>query len=130
MTATVHIYAGHAASLLPVLAQKAGRIVVNGWPIGVEVCHAMVHGEPFPATSDSRTTSVARWRSIAFFDQCVSRICRKLCCRQSCRMPTRGVLPGRSTSSARRRRDGRGFHCGAYSVSFKIIIPATGHAFG
>ncbi|MBQ0745869.1 MAG: aldehyde dehydrogenase (NADP(+)), partial [Marinobacter sp.] len=29
-----------------------------GWPTGVEVCHAMVHGGPFPATSDSRTTSV------------------------------------------------------------------------
>lgn len=47
-----------AAELLPVLETKVGRIVVNGWPTGVEVCHAMVHGGPFPATSDSRTTSV------------------------------------------------------------------------
>jgi alpha-ketoglutaric semialdehyde dehydrogenase len=31
---------------------------VNGWPTGVEVGHAMVHGGPFPATSDGRTTSV------------------------------------------------------------------------
>ena len=44
--------------LLPVLERKAGRLIVNGWPTGVEVCHAMVHGGPFPATSDSRSTSV------------------------------------------------------------------------
>jgi alpha-ketoglutaric semialdehyde dehydrogenase len=44
--------------LLPVLEEKAGRILINGFGTGVEVCHAMVHGGPFPATSDSRTTSV------------------------------------------------------------------------
>ncbi|MEC8916287.1 MAG: aldehyde dehydrogenase (NADP(+)), partial [Pseudomonadota bacterium] len=42
----------------PTLERKAGRIMANGWPTGVEVCDAMVHGGPFPATSDSRTTSV------------------------------------------------------------------------
>ncbi|MHA7299453.1 aldehyde dehydrogenase (NADP(+)) [Pseudarthrobacter sp. MDT3-1] len=47
-----------AARLVPALEQKVGRIIVNGWPTGVEVGHAMVHGGPFPATSDSRTTSV------------------------------------------------------------------------
>ena len=47
-----------AAPLIPVLEQKVGRIIVNGWPTGVEVGHAMVHGGPFPATSDTRTTSV------------------------------------------------------------------------
>tara|TARA_R110001583_G_scaffold6499_9_gene32927 strand:- start:21312 stop:22889 length:1578 start_codon:yes stop_codon:yes gene_type:complete len=47
-----------AKALLPILEEKAGRVMVNGWPTGVEVCHAMVHGGPFPATSDSRTTSV------------------------------------------------------------------------
>lgn len=47
-----------AAELLPLLERKAGRILANGWPTGVEVCHAMVHGGPFPATSDGRTTSV------------------------------------------------------------------------
>jgi NADP-dependent aldehyde dehydrogenase len=47
-----------AQRLLPVLEQKVGRIIVNGWPTGVEVGHAMVHGGPFPATSDARTTSV------------------------------------------------------------------------
>ncbi|SAL55194.1 aldehyde dehydrogenase (NADP(+)) [Caballeronia humi] len=47
-----------AKSLVPILERKAGRILVNGFPTGVEVSHAMVHGGPFPATSDSRVTSV------------------------------------------------------------------------
>lgn len=47
-----------ARTLLPILERKAGRILANGWPTGVEVSHAMVHGGPYPATSDSRTTSV------------------------------------------------------------------------
>ncbi|WP_020422619.1 aldehyde dehydrogenase (NADP(+)) [Amycolatopsis sp. ATCC 39116] len=61
LTATVHAVESDeplAAALLPVLERKAGRILFNGWPTGVEVGHAMVHGGPFPATSDSRTTSV------------------------------------------------------------------------
>jgi NADP-dependent aldehyde dehydrogenase len=44
--------------LVPVLEQKVGRILVNGYPTGVEVCDAMVHGGPYPATSDARGTSV------------------------------------------------------------------------
>ena len=47
-----------AKKLVPILERKAGRILVNGFPTGVEVSHAMVHGGPFPATSDSRVTSV------------------------------------------------------------------------
>ncbi|MBL1379550.1 aldehyde dehydrogenase (NADP(+)) [Zobellella iuensis] len=47
-----------ARRLLPRLERKAGRVLFNGFPTGVEVCHAMVHGGPWPATSDSRTTSV------------------------------------------------------------------------
>lgn len=47
-----------AALLLPALQRKAGRVLANGWPTGVEVTHAMVHGGPFPATSDGRSTSV------------------------------------------------------------------------
>ncbi|WP_433869010.1 aldehyde dehydrogenase (NADP(+)) [Saccharopolyspora sp. CA-218241] len=61
LTATVHADGPdhpEAAELLPVLERIAGRILFNGWPTGVEVGHAMVHGGPFPATSDSRTTSV------------------------------------------------------------------------
>ncbi len=61
LTATVHYAsadAEYARRLLPTLEDRAGRIVFNGWPTGVEVGHAMVHGGPFPATSDSRSTSV------------------------------------------------------------------------
>jgi NADP-dependent aldehyde dehydrogenase len=61
LTATLHLDdedLDHARALLPTLERKAGRLLVNGWPTGVEVCDAMVHGGPFPATSDSRTTSV------------------------------------------------------------------------
>jgi alpha-ketoglutaric semialdehyde dehydrogenase len=47
-----------ARHFIPLLEQKAGRLILNGFGTGVEVCHAMVHGGPFPATSDSRTTSV------------------------------------------------------------------------
>jgi NADP-dependent aldehyde dehydrogenase len=46
------------ASLISVLEDKAGRLIVNGYPTGVEVCASMQHGGPYPATTDSRTTSV------------------------------------------------------------------------
>ena len=46
------------AALLPLLEEKAGRLLLNGYPTGVEVCDAMVHGGPYPATSDARGTSV------------------------------------------------------------------------
>ncbi len=61
LTATLHLDDADLASakaLLPVLERKAGRLLVNGWPTGVEVSDAMVHGGPFPATCDSRSTSV------------------------------------------------------------------------
>ena len=61
LTATLHMDAADeptAAVLLPLLRKKVGRVLANGWPTSVEVCHAMVHGGPFPATSDGRTTSV------------------------------------------------------------------------
>lgn len=61
LTATLHLDEDDlpsAKALLPVLERKAGRLLVNGWPTGVEVCDAMVHGGPFPASSDSRSTSV------------------------------------------------------------------------
>lgn len=61
LTATVHATGSDrdlAAQLLTILERKAGRVLFNGYPTGVEVCHAMVHGGPFPATSDARTTSV------------------------------------------------------------------------
>lgn len=46
------------ADLVSVLERKAGRIIFNGFPTGVEVCHSMMHGGPWPATTDSRSTSV------------------------------------------------------------------------
>lgn len=46
------------ADLIALLETKVGRLIFNGFPTGVEVCHAMVHGGPFPATSDGRSTSV------------------------------------------------------------------------
>jgi 2,5-dioxopentanoate dehydrogenase len=47
-----------SARLLQVLKEKAGRVVWNGYPTGVEVCPAMHHGGPYPATTDGRFTSV------------------------------------------------------------------------
>ena len=47
-----------AARLLPVLERKAGRILANGFPTGVEVADAMVHGGPYPASTNFGATSV------------------------------------------------------------------------
>jgi NADP-dependent aldehyde dehydrogenase len=61
LTATLHLDAEDiplAQTLMPALELKAGRILANDWPTGVEVADAMVHGGPFPATSNSLTTSV------------------------------------------------------------------------
>jgi NADP-dependent aldehyde dehydrogenase len=61
LTATLHLAnedEALASRLIPILERKAGRLIANGWPTGVEVSHAMVHGGPFPATSDGRSTSV------------------------------------------------------------------------
>ena len=61
LTATIH---GNAADveqfsdLIRILESKVGRLVFNGFPTGVEVCHSMIHGGPYPATTDSRFTSV------------------------------------------------------------------------
>jgi NADP-dependent aldehyde dehydrogenase len=61
LTATVHAAEGELdeyRDLLAILESKAGRIVFNGYPTGVEVVPSMVHGGPYPATSDGRSTSV------------------------------------------------------------------------
>ena len=61
LTATIHGTEAELATnreLLNLLETKAGRLLFNGFPTGVEVCHAMVHGGPYPATSDGRSTSV------------------------------------------------------------------------
>lgn len=61
LTATVHCTPeelGDYDELMDHLTESVGRMVVNGFPTGVEVCHAMMHGGPFPASSDARFTSV------------------------------------------------------------------------
>jgi alpha-ketoglutaric semialdehyde dehydrogenase len=61
LTATIHGSAeevAKASALVAVLERKAGRLLVNGFPTGVEVCPSMHHGGPYPATTDERFTSV------------------------------------------------------------------------
>lgn len=61
LTATIHGTPEELVEygdLVDLLEQKVGRLLINGFPTGVEVCHAMTHGGPFPASSDSRSTSV------------------------------------------------------------------------
>ncbi len=59
------------ADVVAVLEQKVGRLIFNGFPTGLEVSHAVVHGGPFPATSDGRSTSVG--------SQAIFRFCRPVC---------------------------------------------------
>jgi len=47
-----------ARALLPILERKAGRVLVNGFPTGVEVADTMVHGGPYPASTNFGATSV------------------------------------------------------------------------
>ena len=61
LTGTIHATENEyqtAKELIDRLSQKAGRVVMNNFPTGVEVCSAMFHGGPYPATTDSRVTSV------------------------------------------------------------------------
>lgn len=61
LTATLHMESedtGHAAQLVPVLERKAGRVLFNGFPTGVEVADSMVHGGPYPASTNFGATSV------------------------------------------------------------------------
>ncbi len=61
LTATIHGTPEDLAAnrdLISILETKAGRLLFNGFPTGVEVCHAMTHGGPYPATADGRSTSV------------------------------------------------------------------------
>ena len=69
LTATLHGTDADVAAyadLIAILERKAGRLIVNGFPTGVEVCHAMVHGGPYPATSDGRATSVGTYSIYRF----------------------------------------------------------------
>jgi NADP-dependent aldehyde dehydrogenase len=57
--------------LIEILEQKAGRLLFNGFPTGVEVGHAIIHGGPYPATSDGQSTSVG--------SQAIYRFARPVC---------------------------------------------------
>ena len=57
--------------LIQILQEKVGRLIINGFPTGVEVGHAMIHGGPYPATTDDRTTSVGT--------QAIYRFTRPIC---------------------------------------------------
>lgn len=57
--------------LVSILEQKAGRLIFNGFPTGVEVCASMHHGGPHPATTDGRSTSVGT--------AAIYRFCRLVC---------------------------------------------------
>ena len=75
LTASLHASEAElpgAAALVALLATKAGRLVFNGFPTGVEVAHAMVHGGPYPAASNGAYTSVGtrvlvRWGKLTAF---------------------------------------------------------------
>ena len=70
LTASLHASAAELAanaSLVHALQMRAGRLIFNGFPTGVEVCNSMVHGGPFPSTSDGRSTSVG---TMAIFRFC------------------------------------------------------------
>jgi len=74
LTATIHGTDEDLAThqtLVSVLQKKAGRLVFNGFPTGVEVCAAMHHGGPYPATTDARVTSVGA--------QAIKRFARPVC---------------------------------------------------
>ena len=74
LTATIHATDQDLrdfADLIAILERKVGRLVLNGFPTGVEVCHAMVHGGPYPSTSDGRSTSVG--------SQAIYRFTRAVC---------------------------------------------------
>lgn len=75
LTATIHATEEdypQVSQLIPRLEEIAGRLVFNGWPTGVEVGYAMVHGGPYPASTNSASTSVGaeaihRWlRPVAY----------------------------------------------------------------
>ncbi len=102
LTATVHADDSDmdaARALLPDLELKAGRILFNGWPTGVEVGHAVVHGGPFPATSDPRTTSVG--------SRAIERFLRPVCYQDVPKSLLPNAIADHNPERLWRRVDGR-----------------------
>lgn len=87
-----------ARALLPALERKVGRILANGYPTGVEVSTAMVHGGPFPATSDGRSSSVGT--------AAIQRFLRPVCYQNLPRALLPAVLREPNERGVWRRRDG------------------------
>jgi alpha-ketoglutaric semialdehyde dehydrogenase len=87
-----------ARKMLPALEGLAGRILVNGFSTGVEVAHAMVHGGPYPATSDGRSTSVG---SLA-----IERFLRPICYQDTPDDLLPQTLRDQNPESIRRMEDG------------------------
>jgi 2,5-dioxopentanoate dehydrogenase len=85
--------------LIQVLEQKAGRLIFNGFPTGVEVSHAMVHGGPYPSTSDPRFTSVG---SLAIY-----RFARPVCFQGFPQAMLPAELQDSNPLRIRRLRDGQ-----------------------
>jgi len=105
LTATVHMEASDlemARKLLPVLERKAGRVLFNGFPTGVEVAHAMVHGGPYPASSDPRFTSVGTLS--------IRRFLRPVCYQDAPPQLLPQALQDGNPLNLRRLRDGRSGH--------------------
>jgi len=101
LTATLQMADGDADAarkLLPVLERKAGRILANGFPTGVEVTSAMVHGGPFPSTSDGRSTSVGT--------AAIYRFLRAVCYQDLPAALLPPVLRDENPGKTWRRRDG------------------------
>lgn len=83
-----------AAPMIGALEERAGRLLINGYPTGVEVCDAMVHAGPYPATSDARGTSVGTLAIDRFLRPvCYQNFADALCRRHS-RMPIRLAFSG------------------------------------
>jgi NADP-dependent aldehyde dehydrogenase len=87
-----------ARTLMPALERKVGRILANGFPTGVEVSTAMVHGGPFPATSDGRSSSVGT--------AAIQRFLRPVCYQNLPRALLPAVLREPNERGVWRRRDG------------------------
>ena len=85
--------------LVRILEQKAGRVIFNGFPTGVEVTHAMVHGGPYPATSDPRFTSVG---SLAIY-----RFAHPVCFQNFPQAVLPAELQDTNPLAIRRLRDGK-----------------------
>lgn len=85
--------------LIRILERKAGRVIFNGFPTGVEVTHAMVHGGPYPATSDPRFTSVG---SLAIY-----RFARPVCFQNFPQSQLPPELQDANPLGIRRLRDGK-----------------------